>query len=41
MQHHTVAGTDGTMRKRADFAVENLKRYAEGREIEGRIFKRL
>ena len=41
VQPHTVAGTDGTMRKRADFAVENLKRYAEGKEIEGRIFKRL
>ena len=41
VQPHTVAGTDGTMRKRADFAVANLKRYAEGKEIEGRIFKRL
>ena len=40
-QPHTVAGTDGTMRKRADFAVENLRKYAEGKEIEGRIFKRL
>ena len=41
VQPHTVAGTDGTMRKRADFAVENLRKYAEGKEIEGRIFKRL
>ena len=41
VQPHTVAGTDGTMRKRADFAVENLTKYAEGKELEGRIFKRL
>ena len=41
VQPHTVAGTDGTMRKRADFAVENLRKYAEGKEIEGRIFKRV
>ena len=41
VQPHTDAGTDGTMRKRADFAVENLRKYAEGKEIEGRIFKRL
>ena len=41
VQPHTVAGTDGTMRKRADFAVENLNKYAEGKELEGRIFKRL
>ena len=41
VQPHTVAGTDGTMRKRADFAVENLRKYAEGKEIEGLIFKRL
>jgi len=41
VQPHTVAGTDGTMRKRADFAVKNLKRYAGDEELEGRIFKRL
>jgi len=40
VQPHTVAGTDGTMRKRADFAVKNLKRYSEDGELEGRIFKR-
>ena len=41
VQPHTVAGTDGMMRKRADFAVENLKRYSDGKELEGQIFKRL
>ena len=41
VQPHTVAGTDGTMRKRADFAVENLKRYSDGKDLEGQIFKRL
>ena len=41
VQPHTVAGTDGTMRKRADFAVENLKRYFDGKALEGQIFKRL
>jgi len=41
VQPHTVAGTDGMMRKRADFAVENLKRYSYGKELEGQIFKRL
>ena len=41
VQPHTVAGTDGTMRKRADFAVKNLKRYSGDGELEGRIFKRL
>ena len=41
VQPHTVAGTDGTMRKRADFAVENLKRYFAGKALEGQIFKRL
>ena len=40
VQPHTVAGTDGTMRKRADFAVKNLKRYSGDGELEGRIFKR-
>ena len=39
VQPHTVAGTDGTMRKRADFAVKNLKRYSGDGELEGRIFK--
>tara|TARA_Y100001001_G_scaffold122991_1_gene121290 strand:+ start:979 stop:1962 length:984 start_codon:yes stop_codon:yes gene_type:complete len=41
VQPHTVAGTDGMMRKRADFAVENLKRYSDGKVLEGQIFKRL
>ena len=41
VQPHTVAGTDGMMRKRADFAVENLKRYSDGKELEGQILKRL
>ena len=41
VQPHTVAGTDGMMRKRADFAVETLKRYSDGKELEGQIFKRL
>jgi len=41
VQPHTVAGTDGTMRKRADFAVENLKRFSDGKKLEGQIFKRL
>jgi len=27
--------------KRADFAVENLKKYVEDKEVEGRIVKRL
>ena len=40
VQPHTVAGTDGTMRKRADFAVKNLKRYSGDGELEGQIFKR-
>ena len=40
VQPHTVAGTDGTMRKRADFAVKNLKRYSGDGELEERIFKR-
>ena len=41
VQPHTVAGTDGMMRKRADFAVENLERYSDGEELEGQILKRL
>ena len=41
VQPHTVASTDGTMRKRNDFCVENLTRYAEGKNLQGQILKRV
>jgi lactate dehydrogenase-like 2-hydroxyacid dehydrogenase len=41
VQPHTVSSTDGTMHKRADFAVDNLIRYAEGKDLEGLISKRI
>ena len=41
VQPHTVASTDGTMHKRADFAVSNLIRYAQGERLEGLITKRI
>ena len=41
VQPHTVSSTDGTMHKRADFAVDNLIRYAEGKNLEGLISKRV
>ena len=31
---HTAGGTDGTSRSRAQFALENLNRYAQGEELE-------
>jgi phosphoglycerate dehydrogenase-like enzyme len=31
---HTAGGTDGTSRKRARFALENLNRYARGEELQ-------
>ena len=37
VQPHTVASTDGTMHKRADFAVANLIRYARGENLEGLV----
>ena len=37
---HTAGNTDGTVRNRALFAAENLDRYAEGRELLGRILFR-
>lgn len=37
VQPHTVSGTDGTMRKRAEFAVENLIRYANGDDLQGLV----
>lgn len=41
VQPHTVASTDGTMQKRADFAVANLIRYANGEELQGLITQRI
>ena len=41
VQPHTVASTDGTMRKRNDFCLENLTRYAESKNLEGQILKRV
>ena len=41
VQPHTVAVTDGLMRKRATFAIENLIRFAEGKNLEGLITKRV
>lgn len=35
---HTVGSTDGTSRKRALFAAENLDRYARGEEVLARVF---
>ena len=37
VQPHSVASTDGTSRKRTEFAMENLARYARGEEIEARV----
>ena len=37
VQPHTAVGTDGTSRKRAVFARENLARYARGEEIAARV----
>jgi len=34
---HTASATDGTSRKRAQFAAENLDRYARGEEVHARI----
>ena len=34
---HTSGGTDGTSRKRALFAADNLDRYARGEEIVARV----
>ncbi len=34
---HTAGSTDGTSRKRAQFAAENLDRYARGETIEGQV----
>jgi len=41
VQPHTVASTDGTVHKRADFCVDNLIRYAEGKNLQGQIYKRV
>ena len=41
VQPHTVASTDGTMHKRADFAVDNLIRYANGEGLQGLITQRI
>jgi len=41
VQPHTVASTDGTMHKRADFAVANLIRYAKGERLQGLITQRI
>ena len=38
---HTAGNTDGTMRNRAVFAADNLDRYAEGRELLGRVLSSL
>ena len=35
---HTAGSTDGTSRKRAQFAADNLDRYARGEEVQGRVF---
>ena len=37
VQPHTAVGTDGTSRKRAEFARENLARYARDEEIAARV----
>lgn len=37
VQPHTVSGTDGTSRKRAVFALENLNRYAQGEELHAQV----
>ena len=37
VQPHTVSGTDGTSRKRAVFALENLNRYARGEELHAQV----
>ena len=34
---HTGGSTDGTSRKRASFAADNLDRYARGEEIAARV----
>ena len=37
VQPHTAVGTDGTSRKRAAFARDNLARYARGEEVVARV----
>ena len=34
---HTAGSTDGTSRKRAQFAADNLDRYAKGQALLGQI----
>ena len=41
VQPHTVANTDGTMQKRAAFCIDNLVRYAEGKNLIGLISNRI
>ncbi len=37
VQPHTVSGTDGTSRKRAVFALENLNRYASDQKLHAQV----
>ena len=37
VQPHTVSGTDGTSRKRAIFALENLNRYASDQKLHAQV----